>query len=107
MDVDKFARALLQYRNTPLQGVGLSPAQILFGREIRDFFPFAPGKAGIRQEWRVTAEEREEALAKKHTANLESWNRNVKELPDLEIGQGVSVQNQTGNSLRGGGKQVL
>ena len=104
LNKDKFARALLQYRNTPLQGIGLSPAQILFGREIRDFFPFAPGKAGIRQEWRVTADDREEALAKRHATNIETWNRNVKELSELEIGQNVFVQNQTGNYPQRWGK---
>ena len=104
LNKDKFARALLQYRNTPLQGIGLSPAQILFGREIRDFFPFAPGKAGIRQEWRVTANDREEALAKRHATNIETWNRNVKELSELEIGQNVFVQNQTGNYPQRWGK---
>ena len=95
---------MLQYRNTPLQGIELSSAQILFGREIRDFFPFAPGKAGIRQEWRITAEEREKALSKRHTANLESWNRNVKELSDLGVGQQVLVQNQSGNYPQRWGK---
>ena len=29
-----FARALLMFRNTPMQGVGLFPAQIVFGREL-------------------------------------------------------------------------
>ena len=104
LDIDKFARALLQYRNTPMQGIGLSPAQILFGREIRDFFPFAPGKAGIRHEWRVTADDREEALAKRHAKNVETWNRNVKELSELQIGQNVLVQNQTGNYPQRWGK---
>ena len=100
LDTDKFGRALLQYRNTPLQGVGLSPAQILFGRELRDFLPFAPGKAGIRQEWRVTADEREMALAKKHSVDLERLNANTKELLPLEVGQAVFCQNQTGNYPR-------
>ena len=95
---------MLQYRKTPMQEIGLSPAQILFGREIRDFFLLAPGKAGIRHKWRVTADEREEALAKKHATNIETWNRNVKELPELEIGQNVFVQNQTGNYPQRWGK---
>ena len=60
-------------------GVGLSPAQILFGRELRDFLPFAPGKAGIRKEWRITAD---------------------KELLPLDIGQQVFCHNQTGNYPR-------
>ena len=91
---------MLQYRNTPLQGVGLSPAQILFGRELRDFLPFAPGKAGIRKEWRITADERDLALAKKHSVDLERLNANTKELLPLDIGQQVFCQNQTGNYPR-------
>ena len=97
LNCDKFGRALLQYRNTPMQGINLSPAQILFGKEIRDFLPFAPGKAGIRSEWRITAEEREAALAKKHCLNLERLNSHVKELLPLKVGQSVFVQNQSGN----------
>ena len=33
LDNDKFARALLNYRNTPLKDIGLSPAQIIFARK--------------------------------------------------------------------------
>ena len=45
LDTDRFAWALMQYRNTPLQGINLSPAQILLGRNIRDFFPFTNAKS--------------------------------------------------------------
>ena len=31
LDNDAFARALLMFCNTPMQGIGLSPAQIVFG----------------------------------------------------------------------------
>lgn len=97
LDCDKFARALLQYRNTKLQGLGVSPAQILFGRELRDFLPFAPGKGGIRKEWQIVAEEREVALARKHVVDMERLEAHTKELGELEIGQSVSVQNQVGS----------
>merc|ERR1712215_343059 len=36
---DQFVRALLAHRNTPCPISGLSPAQILFGRVLRDFLP--------------------------------------------------------------------
>ena len=65
LDNDAFARAFLMFCNTPMQGVGLSPAQIVFGRGLRDTMPFKPGK-GMHKEWRVTVEERERALAKRH-----------------------------------------
>ena len=100
LDTDKFARALLAYRNTPLQGLGLSPAQILLGRELRDFLPFAEGKAGIRKEWRITSDERERALAKRHSLNVEKLNAYARELPQLKVGDAVFCQNQTGNYPR-------
>ena len=97
LDCDKFARALLQYRNTKLQSLGVSPAQILFGRELRDFLPFAPGKGGVRKEWQIVAEEREMALACKHVKDMERLEAHTKELGELQIGESVSVQNQVGN----------
>ena len=97
LDNDAFARALLMFRNTPMQGVGLSPAQIVFGRELRDTMPFKPGKGAMHKEWRITAEDREKALAKRHHTCREKLNEHVKELKALKVGQSVMVQNQAGN----------
>ena len=36
LSMDKMGRALLAYRNMPCRDLGLSPAQILFGRKLRD-----------------------------------------------------------------------
>ena len=36
LDCDKFAKAIMQYRNTPLKDGELSPARILFSRDLRD-----------------------------------------------------------------------
>ena len=44
------ARALLQHRNTPLQGIGLSPAQILYGRNLKDCLPSQEDALLIRDE---------------------------------------------------------
>ena len=93
---DKFSRALLAYRNTPMQGIGLSPAQIIFGRRLKDTLPFAPGRDGIHKEWRITANDREKALSKRHAMNVERLNEHVKKLKDLKVGQSVAVQNQEG-----------
>ena len=97
LDTDRFARALMQYRNTPLQGIGLSPAQILLGRTVRDFLPLAEGHGRIRNEWRISAEDRERALARKHATNVERLSAHTRELPQLELGDTVLMQNQSGN----------
>merc|ERR1711888_343048 len=34
LDNDAFASVLLMFRNTPMQGIGLSTVQIVFGREL-------------------------------------------------------------------------
>ena len=96
LDNDKVARALLQFRNTPLQDIGLSPAQLLYGRTLRDSLPTLEEAQRIRPEWRLLAEEREQALAKRHIRNIEHYDEHVKTLPPLHIGDTVFIQNQTG-----------
>ena len=42
LNTDAITRAMLQIRNTPERDSGLSPAQILFGRTLRDTLPLVP-----------------------------------------------------------------
>ena len=39
---NKFYQAILTHRNTPDPDTGASPAQVLCGRQIRDFLPIKP-----------------------------------------------------------------
>ena len=48
---DDIKRALLQHRNTPLQDLAISPAQMLFGRPIRDHLPVKPGLFKPSEVW--------------------------------------------------------
>jgi hypothetical protein len=41
---DRFRRAVMQYRNTPMQDSRIFPAQMVFGRQRRDFHPSLPHK---------------------------------------------------------------
>ena len=98
-DIDnmRFARALLQYRNTPLQGIDLSPAQILYGRELKDCMPTLEDALIIRKEWRIAADQRERALMKRHIRSIEKYNEHSRNLPELNVHDCVAVQNQTGS----------
>ena len=49
---DKTARAFLTHRNTPVQGVGLSPAHMLYGRPIRDFLPMLLTTMKVSPQWK-------------------------------------------------------
>ena len=96
LDNDKFARAVLNYRNTPAKDVKLSPAQIIFGRKLRDHLPILPGDYQPKREWILSQHERELALARRYEVQGERLARGTRTLPALEVGDLVSVQNQTG-----------
>lgn len=63
LDNNKAAQAILQYRNTPIPEIGLSPAQILLHRQLRDGVPTNPKLLRPHKEWAISAEEREKAFA--------------------------------------------
>ncbi|XP_063608773.1 uncharacterized protein K02A2.6-like [Penaeus indicus] len=53
LDTD-ITRALMQYLNTPLQGLDTSPSQLLIGRQLRDAIPVEKAPAEPRSETDVT-----------------------------------------------------
>ena len=92
LDTDAAARAIMTHRNTPAQGIGISPSVMLFGRPLRDHLPNFDRQ--LRPEWDTIAESREMALAKRVTQPITNIGR---ELESLKVGDCVQVQNQTGN----------
>ena len=94
LDTDRMTRALLQHRNTPCALTGLSHAQILFGRVLRDFLPLQPGKFIPRKDWRIAAESRAAAYSKRVMDKAVSLSNNSKMLTPLRLGQEVLVQDQ-------------
>ena len=95
-DNDKFMKAVLQYCNTPHQDCRKSPAQKVFGRNLRDHVPCLPYKYTASADWCITQELRERMLAKSREVDGENLARNTKKLPDIPVGTAVAVQNQTG-----------
>jgi hypothetical protein len=96
IDIPKFQRAMLQYRNTPSSLDKRSPAEIVFGHQIRDFIPVKPGKYIPYHTWTSTAENREIAFQQRHAKEVERLSEHTKKLPALKVGDHVRVQNQTG-----------
>lgn len=94
LDNDHAVRAVLQYRNTPIQGLGLSPAQLLLHRQLRDSLPAHPTLYRPHQEWVTAACQREELLAKRNRKLTEAYNRTAHELPPLKLCDFVAIQNQ-------------
>ena len=94
---DKFLRALMTYRNTPDRDTNKSPAQVIFGRNLRDFLPSPQARYKPQPEWITLREDREKALAKRAVANMEKLDKNCRVLPKLALGDTVIVQNQVGN----------
>ena len=97
LDNDKVLRAILQYRNTPDPETGMSPAEVIFGRQIRDFTPVLPGKYKPRDEWLNIMQSREKLLSRRHVRDHERWSEHTQRLPPLKVGDNVFIQNQVGN----------
>ena len=100
LDTDRFGRALLMHRNNPDPTTGLSPAMILFGRQLRDHLPLTPGKFQLRPEWRQTADMRERCLSTRHVLKAEQLSRGTRQLQPLLAGDKVAIQDQAGNTPR-------
>lgn len=94
VDTDAVARAVLQYRNTPLSHITKSPAQLLFGRILRDHLPTMPKLLELHPEWMHSAQQREAAFAQRDAALLRRHDASCKSLEPLRIGDRVAVQNQ-------------
>ena len=112
VDTEGVAMALLQYRNTPLLGVGHSPAQIMFGRTLKDALPNLPANLRYRAEttnyskkygvpaseyWKYILEGRELGASRKLAKSKEKYNEHASPLTTLSVGDSVQVQNREGN----------
>ena len=97
---DRAAMSLLTHRNTPVQGLDMSPAMMLYGRVIKDHLPALQEKYRIHKRWSEISRYREMAMAKRHIANEKYYNPHSRPLRELEIGQSVQIQNQIGSYPR-------
>lgn len=89
-DEDKFSKAILLFRNTPRFG-GASPAEIIFKRPVRDALP--AHRKSFAAEWQRAANILEERTKRAKNLQAEHFNRTTHELPALDVGSHVLIQN--------------
>ena len=77
--------ALLEIRNTPRQGVGASPAQLLLGRQTRTLLPARPER--LRPEWRT--DQSHSRIQREQRRQKQSYDRRSRDLPALSHGDRV------------------
>ena len=102
LDNDKLLGAMLQLRNTPDPDCKLSPAEIVFGRPLRDSFAFLNrlekfSNPSVRSTWREAWALKEQALRTRFAQSSEKLNLNARDLKELSVGDRCMVQNQFGN----------
>jgi hypothetical protein len=102
LDTDCFLKAMLQFRNTPDPDCGISPAQIVFGRHLRDNLLFTDylNRSQYSKRWQDAWEAKEDALRTRFIRTSENLNKHARPLPPLAPGDKCFVQNQTGQHAK-------
>eukprot|EP00794_Sanderia_malayensis_P000861 gene861-153_t len=101
LNQDSFLQAILQLRNPPDHDCSLSPAEIIFGRPLRDFLSFVNrlekySNPHIRSLWRDAWSAKEEALRTGISKTTENLKLHSRPLKPLAVGDKVHLQNQRG-----------
>lgn len=102
LDNDRLLCAMLQVHNTPDPDCGISPAEILFGRPIRDAFSFINRRdkftnPSLRPTWREAWTMKEDAMRTRFSRSSEALDAHARPLLPLTLGDRVFVQNQHGH----------
>ena len=83
IDTDNVAKALMQYRNTPLRGIDRSPAELALGRNLKDAVPLPRARYAVNENWAATLRRREKEMSRSNQVIKLKYDRDAKELSDL------------------------
>jgi len=105
VDTESFTRAILQFRNTPDPSTGTSPAEVLFGRTLRDVLPIRPpmqmhDQDSVKPSWKHLWRSREDALRLRATKQMDSLTEKSRLAEPLRVGDLCRIQNQAGRYPR-------
>merc|ERR1711872_527480 len=99
LDHDKIVRAFLAHRNTPTDSTGISPAHVIFGRQLPDGFKFTAdldkyNDTRVHPAWRETWRLREAANRQRFFCQQQTTNARARPRGPLHVGARVLVQNR-------------
>ena len=100
LDNNKAAQAIMQYRNTPLLDINLSPAQILFHRQLHDHILANLVHYKLHEDWIMSANQREKALAQRNENIAKKYNVSTRQLLEVRIGTTVAIQEPNSKGYR-------
>ena len=98
LDSDAVTEALLCHANTKCRVLNKSPAELAYGRCLKDFFPrsvksLLPIPANL-----LSGEVKDKLQEKIRSEVGQKWSEHTKVLPELKIGDFVQIQNLKGRN---------
>ncbi|KAG0726007.1 Transposon Ty3-I Gag-Pol polyprotein [Chionoecetes opilio] len=93
LDTDAAAWAIMQYLNTPPQGSGASPAQLITGRQLRDAIPVDASLYEVSKRWAWLLRERERAIARSGDSAASRHDQTAHNLEPLTPGLRTRILN--------------
>ena len=98
LDSDAVTQALLCHANTKCKVLKKSPAELAYGRCLKDFFPRNVSSLLPIPENLMSGEMKDKLQGKIREDGAKRWSEHTRVLPELKIGDFVQVQNLRGRN---------